>query len=42
MYIPKDVIIFILGYISCPITAYLYLRYKEYREKKKVSKNGRN
>lgn len=40
MYIPKEVIIFALGYLTCPITAYLYLRYKEYKEKKKVSKNG--
>lgn len=35
MYIPKEVIIFILGYIFCPITAYIYIKIKEYKEEKK-------
>lgn len=35
MYIPKEVIIFILGYVFCPITAYIYLDIKKYRESRK-------
>ena len=27
MYIPKELIAFILGYIFCPITAYIYIKY---------------
>lgn len=33
MYIPKDLIIFILGYLTCPITAYIYLKIKERKKK---------
>ena len=40
MFIPKEVIIFILGYIFCPITAYLYIRIKEYRKKRKEKYHG--
>ena len=36
MYIPKEVIIYVLGYISCPISAYVYVKIKEYREKKRA------
>lgn len=39
MYIPKELILIAIGYALCPITAYMYLKYKEYKEKKK---NGRN
>jgi len=27
MYIPKEFIIFVLGYITCPITAYIYVKF---------------
>lgn len=39
MFIPKEVIIFILGYITCPVTAYLWLKYKEHKEKKNGDNN---
>lgn len=29
MYIPKEIIAFILGYITCPITAYIYFKLKK-------------
>ena len=35
MYIPKELIAFILGYILCPITAYIYLEIKKYKESRK-------
>lgn len=38
MYIPKEVIMFILGYIFCPITAYIYEEIVKYRERKKGEK----
>lgn len=35
MYIPKEVILILIGYILCPISAYVYVKIKEYREKKR-------
>lgn len=35
MYIPEPVIYIAIGYALCPVTAYIYVRIKEYREKKK-------
>ena len=40
MYIPKEILYIAVGYVLCPITAYVYVKIKEYREKKKESKNG--
>ena len=38
MYIPEPVIYIAIGYVLCPVTAYIYVRIKEYRETKKLSK----
>lgn len=35
IYIPKEIIWISIGYALCPITAYLYLKAREYYEKKK-------
>lgn len=34
MYIPKEILWIGIGYILCPITAYLYIEYEEWRKKK--------
>lgn len=34
MYIPKELIFLVIGYILCPITAYIYVKIKEHKEKK--------
>ena len=34
MYIPEPVIYIAIGYVLCPVTAYIYVKIKEYREKK--------
>ena len=36
MYIPKEIIWFILGYICCPITAYIYIRVDDNKKRKKI------
>lgn len=41
MFVPKDVLLVIFGYILCPITAYLYILYKEYKEKKRIQEERR-
>ena len=35
MYIPKEIIFMVLGYVLCPITAYIYLEIKKHKESKK-------
>lgn len=35
MYIPKEIILILIGYILCPITAYIYLEIKKYKESRK-------
>lgn len=41
MYIPDFVWGIIIGYILCLITAYLYMLYKEYKEKKRIQEERR-
>lgn len=33
MYIPKELILILIGYFLCPITAYIYLKIKERKKK---------
>ena len=35
MYIPKELILILIGYFLCPITAYIYLEIKKYKESRK-------
>lgn len=35
MYIPKEIILILIGYILCPITAYIYLEIKKHKESRK-------
>ena len=35
MYIPKEIILILIGYILCPITAYIYLEIKKNKESRK-------
>ena len=39
MYIPKEFIIFMCGYFFCPITAYIWMKYKDHRENKRGHDN---
>lgn len=41
MYIPLAILIFMLGYIFCLITAYVYIRIQEYIENKKIKERKR-
>lgn len=41
MYIPKEILWFIFGYIFCPITAYVYIKVDDNRKKKKFISNAK-
>ena len=41
MYIPDFIIWFILGYIFCPITAYIYIKVDDNKKRKKFIDNAK-
>lgn len=41
MYIPKELIWFIIGYICCPITAYIYIKVDDNKKRKKFIDNAK-
>lgn len=42
MYVLKEVLLFITGYIACPITAYIYYEYIDKKNKKKETPEEEN
>ena len=38
MYIPKEIILIAIGYILCPISAYIYVEVKKNIEQRKKNK----